>query len=145
MNNVTQSVQRAIQAYVQNAALPFLEDPAAQVYTSLLDQTAIVPNVLIKSQRAICTVSTEGSWRPRATIELRESRDDTAAEDHFDHAGAVFALFFTETAAADITDAAPDPFTAFQIVKVEQGWRVDGRLWVSYLDIDLDCCTSDIA
>lgn len=145
MNNVTQSAQRALQAYVQSAALTFLTDPSAQVYTSLLDATAIVPNVLIKCKRALCTVSTEGSWKARATIELREAHDDTAAEDHFDHAGELFALFATTTVADDISGAAPDPFTAFQVTRVEQGWTVDGRLWVSYLEVDLDCCTSAIS
>ena len=146
MNNVTQSVQRALHAYLYTNmdTLTFLEDPV-QIYTSLLGQTAVVPNILLKCQRAPCTNSTEGMWKPRATIELREAHDDTTEEEHFDHAGILFGLFATATVAADISESSPDPFTAFQLTRIEQGWRIDGRLWVSYLDLDLDCCTSDIA
>lgn len=141
MNNVTQQVQRALHAYLVEEGLTFVD--AFQIYTSLLRETATVPNVLIKCQRAICTVSDEGSWRARARIELRESHDDSTETEHFDHAGELFGQFFTETIADDLSQALGD-WTAFQVTKVEQGWQIDGRLWVSYLEIDIDCCTSDI-
>lgn len=146
MNNITQSVQRAIHAYlfdVEQTVLDFL--PLGRIYTSLLSETALVPNVLIKCQQATCTNSQDGNWQARARIELREAKDDTTEETHFDDAGKLFSLFATTTVAEDISGLAVDPFTAQQVTRLQQGWMIDGRLWVSYLEIELECCTSDFS
>lgn len=140
-NNVTQQVQRALHSYLIGVGLSFVD--IDKIYTSLLRETATVPNVLIKCQRATCTVSTEGNWKARARIELRESHDDSTETQHFANAGELFGHFFTETIAEDLSNALDD-WTAQYVLKAEQGWQIDGRLWVSYLEIEIDCCTSDI-
>lgn len=151
-NNITQTVQKAIKAYLvaQAFAWDYAEvDPPVEgleppVYTSILGETATAPNILVKCQRAHCEVTTEGSWKARARVEIRENADDVTEDEHFEHAGEVFSVFATATIADDLSAALAD-FTAFLVVRVEQGWNVDGRLWVSYLDLEIDCCGSDIS
>lgn len=140
-NNITQAAQKAVQAYIRGVGLSYLDD--AQVYTSILDDNAANPSVLCRCKRAQGRVTTEGNWVAHVRVELRENADDVEAEDHFDRAGELFALFRTDTLATDLSAALAD-WTAFQIVVNEQGWDSDGRLWVSYLDMEIECCGTTI-
>lgn len=133
-------MQKALAAYLGTQSISF--DPG--IYTSILDDSAENPAVLVRCKRAQGRVTTEGNWVAHARVEVRENADDTDADDHHDHAGELFSLFRTDTIADDLS-AALSEFTCFQVVVIEQGWDTDGRLWVSYLDLDLECCGSDIS
>lgn len=140
-NNITSLVQQSLVFYVTTANLAII--PAGQIYPGLNTPSVVVPAVLCKCQRAICTNDEEGNWKARARIEFRESHDASGEQIHHERAGAVFALFATATLADDLS-AARNGFTCQYKKRIEQGWFVDGRLWVSYLELDLDCCSSDI-
>jgi hypothetical protein len=147
-NNIAQLVQKALQAYLRTQALSFIESNE-QIYTSILDRSAITPNVLCKCSKARCVNTQEGNWKAFVEMELREnadpeSDDSTPADDHHEHAGELFSKFATGTVETDLS-AALDNFSCFQFIRQEQGWRVDGRLWVSYLTLELDVCGSDIS
>ena len=141
MNNITSLVQQSLLFYVTTANLPFI--PAGQVYPGLNTLSAVVPAVVCKCQDAVCTNDEEGTWKAHARIEYRENHDDSGEELHHERAGAVFALFSTATLAEDLSNAR-NGFTCHYKKRTKQGWYVDGRLWVSYLELDLDCCSSDI-
>jgi hypothetical protein len=148
-NNITFLTQRAIAEYLRKFGLSFYavdEDTGDNnVYESLLKVKAVVPNVLVKCPSAQCKVSTDGTWLARCRVELRENADDTEAEDHFEHAGELFSAFATATLDDDVNAAVGSEtyeYSAQQIVRLEQGWSVDGRLWVSYLELAIDCCGS---
>ena len=151
-NNITQTVQKAFKAYVLSEALPMLaaQDASANVFTSILAETAPTPNVLIKCAKAMRTDN--GNWRCQVDVEYRENADvedgeDPAAriESHHERAGELFSVFMTSTIAADLSNALAN-FTCFLVAetKGEQGWRTDGRLWISYLQLECEVCGTDI-
>lgn len=139
-NNICQLVQKAIAAYLASENLSF----APNIYTSVLDDTAVNPSVLVKCADADCDNDEEGNWTTIADVEYRENKDDTTEAQHHERAGEVFASFATRTKADDISNALSN-FTTQQIIRKRQGWKADGRLWVSFLRLELKgCCGSDI-
>ena len=142
MNNVFQATQRALQAYLRAQQLTFLPPDGSRIYTSILNETAIVPAVLAKCARGRCKVKTDGTWLALARVELREAKDSTSEDDHFERAGELYGCFFTGQELEDINATAPDQYSVQYLNVTDAGWLVEGRLWVSFIDLELDCCTA---
>lgn len=140
-NNITFLAQQAVANYVRGQGISFNPN----VYTSLLTETAVNPCILVKCSKATCEDTQQGSWKARVRLELRENKDDTTDQDFHLMAGEAFSIFMVPTIELCTALSSNSDFTVFHMVALETGWDIDGRLWVGYFEMDLDCCGSDIS
>lgn len=152
-NNITQQLERATAAFLRNAANA---DPAeltnfiaAEIFEGITIAPLKLKRVVCHCARAVADTQFEGNWNGTLRIEIHSDVDEAKAnggsEDHHQRAGEIFSKFMTATLPADLSNALAD-FTVQIATPTEQGWGIDveARAWFSYLQIEVNCCGSDI-
>jgi hypothetical protein len=140
-NNICYLLQKAARLFLTTETLSFVDGP--HIFQGLSALTVSNPRVVCQCIKAIADTQFEGNWLGTLRIYLYANADDTAEDTFHAYAGELFAKFMTGTAETNLS-AALDNFTAQFVLPLEQGWGIQDRTWFSYLDLQVNCCGSDI-
>ncbi len=144
-NNITQKCQRAAREYIaaQVEALPFIQDPETQIVTGIHRGELQLTTVICQCKTATPETVYEGNWTARLRVEIRSNIHDDGTDDgdnHFENAGALFALFMIgQVEARQAISNADIGFTCQQLTVTEQGWDIEEQCWMSYMDLNVEC------
>ena len=146
---IPQKVQQAFVSWLKSQH-PLADIPQANIYHGIQheeddnsDTTIQLPCVICNCDAAEPIAQFSGNRRATAVIEVHSNADDSTQEEHQDRVQAVTEKLLTDTIAANLSTAL-EQFTVFLVVPSADGWRVDGRSWVSSLQLLIDCAPSDI-
>lgn len=150
-NYICRKVERAGQAYLRSQAggfPPTIQDvPVENIVPGTTKLERRLPAIFVECPGAVASedVPFTGNWlaTARVTIRSQADDDDDDGDHHGERAGQVFNLFFTPTVIRDLSDSLGD-FTAFSIVPRAQGWGVVDRSWESWMELEIECCGSDV-
>ena len=140
-NNITQLCQKAAKAFLDSEDLSFITDEETQIRTGIASSDIELPMVVCQCMTADAAVPYEGNWSALLRIELRSSCDDVAQDTHHEYAGELFGKFFDTVPAGrgHLSDETLG-FTCQQLLPVRQGWEINDNSWVSYLELQVECC-----
>lgn len=150
--NINQQVQLALQSWLQSQAIGDIADE--QVYCGIENTAAltdeatetvrVIPCVICRCENSRIENYGTGNWTASARVEVHVSADDYTDAQNQTFANTVWDVLITDSIAADLTSALAD-FTAF-VVRIEShGYSIEERTWVNYLEMEIDCCASDIS
>ena len=136
-NNITQTLELAVQAYLVSKGIDTLINVG-------LTKSEDAPQII----KVVCQDATneepyDGNWQCRLRVEVESNCDDYTEAEHKDAAAEVYESFFSATVADDLS-AAYASFAAQEVIPTKQGYMLQDRKWVSYLEVDVNCCGSDL-
>lgn len=149
--NITQKCARAFAAWLQSKT--FTDIPKDQIYRGIENPSSAegnpdanvrkLPCVVCRCQSANQFPKFSGNWNVIAEVMVSSSAADSTEDQHHDRADEVFETLLTDTIKDDISSAL-DGFTAFLVVPLDQGYRLNDRTWESWMSFEVHCCPSDI-
>jgi len=140
-NNITQLCQKAAKAFLDAEDLSFITDEESQIVTGIASDDVQLPMVVCQCSQATAAIPYEGNWSALLRVEIRSNADDTAQDEHHEWAGEVFAKFMggiSET--RQLLSNQTLGFTCQQLLPSRQGWEINDNSWVSYIELQVECC-----
>jgi len=142
-NNITQLCQKAAKAFLDSEDLSFITDEESQIVTGIASDDISMPTVICQCAQAQAAVPYEGNWSATLRIELRSNADDTSQDEHHERAGELFGKFMVGIPEGrQFLSNQTLGFTAQQVLPVRQGWEINDGSWVSYIELQIECCGS---
>jgi hypothetical protein len=151
--NILKKTQNALVAWLADQSLP--EDlPAANIYKGIdnpveednitIRETRNLPCVICECDRAEIKEYRTGNYTAFARVVVKASADDFTDNEFSELCDGVTVFIETTSIAADLSGALED-YTAHVVRIKGQGYRIVGRTWEHYLDLEVDCCGADIS
>jgi hypothetical protein len=148
--NITQQAQKAYCAFLKTLTLDSV--PSSQIYRGIENSTKsesedeperrLLPCVIVECKRASESLQDSGNWTASVRIMCRSNADDTTEDEHHEFASEIFSNVFYADSKTDLNSQ--DDFTVLQVRAQEQGYDLEDRSWVSYMEMAVECCASDL-
>ncbi len=142
-NNITQLCQQAAKAFLDAEDLSFIQDEESQIVTGIASAEIQLTQVICQCASAQAAVPWEGNWSALLRIEIRNNCNDISQDLHHEQAGELFGKFMTSIEDGRTNLSNEDlGFTCQQLLPSRQGWEINDNSWVSFLELQVECCGS---
>jgi len=148
---IPQMTQRAFKAWIISLESPVVNSVTCGLSrggTNLTSEgvdTAPLPNVLIECSEVNNAGTRSSSYTGIVRISYRASADDNSEEAFLSYAESFYDALCVQSMEIDVSQASPDPFTLQVANETGQGYNLEGRRWVAWVDLEIHCNAGTIA